>query len=176
MHPDVKVGQIVNTHGIKGEVRIISQTDFADSRFAPGQTLYLGNPHDPKSKSALKIKSHRRHKQFDLLAFEGYNNINQVLSWVGQDLYIEEDQQGDLDPDSFFIHQIIGLDVFLEDGRHLGSIKEIIQTKANDVWVVERIKQDDLLLPAIHQVIQAVDMDKKAVYIKSLEGMGLHEN
>ena len=90
------VGKIVNTHGIKGEVRVISKTDFPDERYKKGNALFLFMP-DKDEPIELIVKSHRVHKNFDLLTFEGYDNVNQVEKFKGGILKVPENQLGSLD-------------------------------------------------------------------------------
>lgn len=170
----VKVGEIVNTHGIKGEVRVINVTDFPDQRFAVGNTLYLEEAGDRYL--PLVVTSHRVHKKFDLLTFESYTNINEVLDWVGHDLFIAEDQQSSLEEDSFYIHEIIGLDVVDEKNNSIGQIKEVQTMPSNDVWVVKREHKKDLLLPIIKNVIKSVDLEAGRVVVCIPEGLETHEN
>lgn len=170
----VKVGEIVNTHGIKGEVRVINMTDFPDERFSAGNTLYLEEVDG--SYLPLVVTGHRVHKKFDLLTFESYTNINDVLDWVGRDLFIEEDQQSSLEEDSFYIHEIIGLDVVYEDGNRIGEIKEVQTMASNDVWVVKREQKKDLLLPIIKDVVKSVDVQAGRVVVRIPEGLETDED
>lgn len=170
----VKVGEIVNTHGIKGEVRISNMTDFPDQRFAVGNTLYLEEEED--CYLPLIVTSHRIHKKFDLLTFESYSNINEVLDWVGRNLFIEEDQQSSLEENSFYIHEIMGLDVVDENNNSIGQIQEVQTMASNDVWVVKREHKKDLLLPIIKNVIKSVDVEAGRVVVCIPEGLETDEN
>lgn len=170
----VKVGEIVNTHGIKGEVRVINLTDFPDQRFAVGNTLYLEEASDRYL--PLVVTSHRVHKKFDLLTFESYTNINEVLDWVGHDLFIAEDQQSSLEENNFYIHEIIDLDVVDENHNSIGQIKEVQTMASNDVWVVKRKNKKDLLLPIIKNVIKNVDLEASQVIVSIPEGLETDEN
>ena len=164
-----QVGKIINTHGIRGEVRVLSTSDFTDERFMPGNALYLFD------KGALVkevvVKTHRKHKQFDLLSFEKLEDINLIEGFKGFDIKISEDQQQDLEDGSYYYHQIIGLDVVDENGNSLGEIKEILSPGANDVWVVKRKQKNDLLLPVIDEVIKDVDLAAGKVHVELLEGL-----
>ena len=164
-----KVGKIVNTHGIKGEVRVISQTDFPDERYQVGETLYLFR--EQKEPLKLVIASHRKHKNFDLLSFEGYYNINQVEEFRDGTLKIAEDQQGELAENEFYYHEIIGLEVFDEHGTDLGQITEILSPGANDVWVVKQKGRADILLPYIESVVKQIDLENKRVDVEIPEGL-----
>ena len=87
------VGKIVNTHGVKGEIRVVSRTDFPEERYKVGNTLYISNEKGGEP-FPVKITSHRQHKTFDLLTFEGYGNVNEVEQFKGSLLKVPEDQLG----------------------------------------------------------------------------------
>src|SRR5690625_3926620 len=138
------VGKIVNTHGVRGEVRVIRITDF-DERFTVGETLYLVmNEEQPRP---LKIVGHRKHKQFDLVLFEDYTNINEVEPFKGGMLKVHEADLTELSENEYYHHEIVGCAVYTEKNEKLGTIKEILSPGANDVWVVEQLKGKDILLP-----------------------------
>ena len=166
-----RVGKIVNTHGIRGEVRVISSTDFEEERFAIGNTLYL----EHSSLSELKpltITSHRKHKNFDLLTFEGYGNVNDVEKMKGGILKVSEEQLTDLEENEFYYHEIIGCIVVTEEGKTLGKVKEILSPGANDVWVVQQINGGkDILIPYIENVVLDVNVKEKKITIHLLEGL-----
>lgn len=161
------VGKIVNTHGIRGEVRVIPTTDFVNERFAKGAKLYLESIGD----EPLEIESARPHKGSILVKFVGYDNINDVEKFRNQELRVSEEDQQPLEEGTYYYHQIIGLTVKTIDGRELGTIKEILSPGANDVWVVQRPHKADLLLPKIDDVIKNVDLDNGVVEVELLEGL-----
>ncbi|MBP1048248.1 ribosome maturation factor RimM [Enterococcus sp. BWM-S5] len=170
----LNVGKIVNTQGIKGEVRVISQTDFPELRYKKGSVLTLFQ--DGKKPIQLVIKSHRKHKNFDIVSFEEHPNINDVEKYRDGILKIEKDNVGELDDNEFYYHEIIGLTVLDEEGIELGKIKEILSPGANDVWVVQRIKKRDLLLPYIESVVKKVDVANGQVIVEIPEGLIDDEN
>jgi 16S rRNA processing protein RimM len=163
------VGKVVNTQGLKGEVRVISSTDFADERFKKGATLYLFR--ENSEPIALKVASHRVHKNFNMLTFEGYNRIEEVEPFRGGILRVSETQLEDLSDHEFYYHEIIGLSVVSDAGEELGIIKEILPLGANDVWVVSKPGRKDLLVPYIASVVEKVSLEDKQVTIHILEGM-----
>ncbi|EKN63861.1 16S rRNA processing protein RimM [Schinkia azotoformans MEV2011] len=163
------VGKIVNTQGIKGEIRVISSTDFPEERFRKGNILYIEVA--PNDLIEVKVSSHRLHKNFHLLTFAGFNNINDVEKYKGKMLKISEDQLNDLDEGEFYYHEIIDCEVFTDDGEKLGTIKEILSPGANDVWVVKRPGDKDLLLPYIEDVVKEVDVENKKVIVHLMEGL-----
>lgn len=164
------VGKIVNTHGIRGEVRVISRTDFPEERYKIGNTLYLFMP---KSKEPLEltVKSHRKHKNFDLLTFEGYDNVNQVEEMRDGILKVPESQRGTLEEGEYYFQDIIGCLVATIDGKEIGKVTEILTPGANDVWVVKGGNGKELLIPYIEDVVKKVDVKEKVILIEPLEGL-----
>lgn len=164
------VGKIVNTHGIRGEVRVIPTTDFVDERFAKDAKLYLADKQGEKPLE-LTVESARPHKGSLLVKFAGYDNINDVEVFRNRELKVSEEDQQPLEDGSYYYHQIIGLTVKTVDGRELGTIKEILSPGANDVWVVQRPQKSDLLLPKIDDVIKNVDLEQGIVEVELMEGL-----
>jgi len=164
------VGKIVNTQGIKGEVRVISKTDFPEKRYKAGNVLYLFMPNS-KTPIELTVKSHRTHKNFELLTFEGLNNINDVEKFKEGILKVPESQQDELEADEFYYHEIIGCLVATTRGDEIGKVTEILSPGANDVWVVKGKDGKDLLIPYIHDVVKKVDVKEKVILIEPMEGL-----
>lgn len=163
------VGKVVNTHGIKGEVRVISITNTPEDRYYEGAPLtWFGTD---GSKEELTVRSHRVHKNFDLLTFENYYNINQVEKFVGGMLRISEDYLLELPDNTFYIHEVIGSRVIDDTGEEVGKVKEILSPGANDVWVIQRQNKKDLLIPYIESVVLDVDLENKVVTIHMMEGL-----
>ena len=165
----LNVGKIVNTQGIKGEVRVISKTDFAKKRYKVGNELYLFQ--EGKQPITLTVKSHRQHKNFDILSFENHFNINDVEKYRDGILKIKKENLQRLGKNEFYFHEIIGCEVFDEQNELLGKIKEILQPGANDVWVVQRKGQKDALIPYIESVVKLVDIENKRVEVEIPEGL-----
>ncbi|MEH7460935.1 ribosome maturation factor RimM [Bacillus thuringiensis] len=164
------VGKIVNTHGVRGEVRVVSRTDFPEERYKVGNTLYIWQEKVTEP-LAVKITSHRSHKSFDLLTFEGYNNVNEVEGWKGSLLKVPEDQLGELAEGEYYYHEIIGCTVVTEDGETIGTIKEVLSPGANDVWVIKQPKGQDILIPYIEEVVLQVNINEQLVTIHVMEGL-----
>jgi 16S rRNA processing protein RimM len=170
----LNVGKIVNTQGLKGEVRVISQTDFPELRYKKGAVLTLFQ--DKKEPVALTIKSHRKHKNFDIVSFEDHPSINDVERYRDGILKVAKENLTELPEDEFYYHEIIGLTVLDENGQELGKIKEILSPGANDVWVVQRPKKKDALLPYIDSVVKSIDLEKGQVLVEIPEGLIDDEN
>lgn len=162
------VGKIINTHGIKGEVKVHRITDF-EERFQPGQLLYWVD--DKKETKTLVVRSHRIHKGFDLISFEDLPSINDVEPLKNVTLMVSEEEQEELGDHEFYFHEVIGCTVYLESGEELGVIKEILTPGANDVWVVKRKGSKDLLIPYIEPVVKKVDPMEKNIIIDPIEGL-----
>ncbi|MDD6432036.1 MAG: ribosome maturation factor RimM [Lactobacillaceae bacterium] len=162
------VGKIVNTHGIRGEVRVMPTTDFVAERFAKGQGLYLQQAGEPLK---LAVETARQHKGFILVKFVGYDNINDVQAFRDHELMVSGEDQQPLEDGQYYYHQIIGLAVKTVDGEGIGTIKEILSPGANDVWVVQREGKKDLLLPVIDDVVKDVDLDAGEVTVELMEGL-----
>ncbi|WP_054029007.1 ribosome maturation factor RimM [Bacillus sp. FJAT-28004] len=166
------VGKVVNTHGIRGELKILSQTDFADVRFAAGNKLLMVNEESGASLE-VKVISSRANKNVYILKLEGFTDINVVEKYKGWVLKISSDQQLELEEGEYYYHEIIGCRVVTEEGEELGTISEILSPGANDVWVVDRPKGSgkQLLLPVIDDVLVNVDTKEKIVTVHLMEGL-----
>ncbi|MBH5316668.1 ribosome maturation factor RimM [Paenibacillus sp. GSMTC-2017] len=166
------VGNIVNTHGIRGDVKVLSQSDFAQERFAVGKKLLMINEATGQSRE-VKIVSSREQKNIYILKLEGFNNINDVEKYKGWALKISEAEQGALEDGEYYYHQIIGCEVVTEEGESLGVISEILSPGANDVWVVDRPKGkgNQILIPVIDEVVLQVNVTDKKVTVHLMEGL-----
>ncbi|CAM3189842.1 ribosome maturation factor RimM [Sporolactobacillus spathodeae] len=168
------VGKIVNTRGIKGEVKVISETDFPEQRFANGAILYAEDPKTHR-RQPLTVTGFQSRKPFVCLTFAEYDSINEVEKFKGHSLFVPHDQLQALGNDEFYYHEIIGADVYTEDGRLLGSVKEILSPGANDVWVV-KTSGKDILLPYIKDVVKTIDVAKRKIIVHLIPGLIDDEN
>jgi len=164
------VGRVVNTHGIRGEVKVLPSTDFPGERFAPGSRLTLHAP-DASAAVEVEVASAREHKGAYLVKFKGYDNINQVLPYKGWTVKVPASRRVPLGEGEYYFHEIIGCAVVTEEGEELGRISEILRPGANDVWVVERPQGRPALIPYIADVVLDVDVAAKRVTIRLMEGL-----
>lgn len=169
MEKYLNVGKIVNTQGLKGEVRVLSTTDFPELRYKKGNTLRLFR--DGEATIDLTIKTHRKHKTLDILSFEGYNHINEVEKFRDGILKISKEEINELEENEFYYHEIIGLEVVDTSGKHWGKITEVLAPGANDVWVVKKKGQKDLYLPYIESVVREVNLNSGEVLVDIPEGL-----
>lgn len=159
----VFIGKIVNTHGVKGEVRILSDFKYKEKIFKKGVNIYIG-----KDKVREVINSYRHHKIFEMITLEGYNNINEVLKYKGSNVYVLKNdiifKEGEyLDSD------LIGIDVYQKD-RLVGKIKRIDKYSTNEVIVI-RGNDKDYLVPWVKELVLDIDLKKKIMVIADLKGL-----
>lgn len=163
------VGKIVNTHGIRGELKIVPQTDFPE-RFEKGSELVIETP--AGQRIPVQVEASRIHKTMVLVKFKQFNDINECEKYKGSMLKVEEKYLAELDEDEYYYHEIIGCAVVTEEGQELGTITEILSPGANDVWVVKPPKGKELLLlPVIDEVVLDVDVTGKKVLVRLMEGL-----
>lgn len=168
----VTVGKLVNTHGIRGEVKVLPNTDFADVRFAIGKKLSLYNEEN-KQQITVEITTSREHKGTYVLKLKNFSDINEAEKYKGWIFRIPAEEQEKLDEGEYYYHQIIGCTVVTEDGEELGKISEILSPGANHVWVVDLLnaKGKQALLPVIDDVILDVNVESKIVTVHLMEGL-----
>ena len=164
----LKVGKIVNTHALQGEVRVVSNSDFKEERFKSGSALLIDYHGEYVP---VEIKTHRVNKNFDLLKFVGMQHINDVEKYKGCDILVAATNLSELDDEEFYFYEIIGCTVKTTHGLIIGEVVDILQTGANDVWVVKRKGEKDALIPYIKDVVTAVDITNKIITIQLLEGL-----
>ena len=163
------VAKIVNTHGIRGELKLVAQTDFPDVRFGKGSVLVLVGPAGVERE--VTVETGRPQKNVWLVKFREFADINAAEKVKGWEVKIREEDLVELEEGEFYYHEIIGCRVFTEEGEDLGTVKEILTPGANDVWVVEMPNGKELLLPYIDEVVLAVDVDAGKVTVRLMEGL-----
>ncbi len=167
----LNVGKIVGTHGIKGELKINSNTDFPDLRFKVKNKLYLDIDNQ---EIEFTIKTHRVHKNLDLVSFDGLQDINLVEKYKGMDVfaYVGAD---DLQNDEHYYFEIIGCKVITTDNREVGIITSIIEGVTHDILVVSNKGKKDTLIPYVEAFIIDQDFDAKVLTLNEIEGL-INEN
>lgn len=163
-----RVGTIVNTHGIKGELRVIPITDFPEDRFKSGAKLYLKNKDQV---TEFTVESSRPHKSFVLVKFKDFDNINDVEKFVKSELFADGEEVSGLNEGEFLYKQIIGLTVIDDVLGEIGKVTEIMELGSNDVWVVKGPKYKEVLLPYIDDVVKEVDLDNAVVKVEIPDGL-----
>lgn len=161
----VVMGKLRKPHGIRGEMVMTVLTDFPEL-LAPGQEVYVGEEYQP-----LTVRSIRWHKDDMLVGFEEYEDRDLVGVHRNQLLFITVEDLPELPEEEFFFHEMIGLEVITDTGQELGTLGEILDTGANDVYVVEREGKKDILLPATEEVILEVSLEKGWMKVHLLPGL-----
>jgi 16S rRNA processing protein RimM len=164
------VGKIVNTQGIKGELKVLLQTDFPEVRFQKGSKLILVDA-EQKMKITVEVESGRLQRNVYIVKFVGFNDINQVEKYKGWMIKVSAADLLELEEDQYYYHEIIGCSVETEEGDTLGTITDILTPGANDVWVVTRPAGKPVLLPVIDDVVLQVDVAAKVVRVHIMEGL-----
>jgi 16S rRNA processing protein RimM len=160
------VGQIVALFGVRGELKVRLLTDIPN-RFAELQTVYVGGNH-----TSYSIQSVRPYKgEMVVLKLSGIDDANAAAPLCTQELFIPLSELAPLPPDSYYQHDILGLQVFTLDGQELGQIVEIIVTGSNDVYSVKKSDGSQVLIPAIKDVIKQIDLIRRTMYIDPLPGL-----
>lgn len=163
----ISIGKVVGTHGIKGYLKVISYAE-STSPFTDGTQLALRQKGKPIAR--FRIESARPHKRGLLLALEGITSVDVAKEWVGYELCIERSTLPEPEQDTYYWHQIIGLDVFTVEGRRLGRVTAIFPTGSNDVYVV-REGQKEILIPALESVVVDIDLTANALRVDLPEGL-----
>lgn len=161
----IAVAKLRRPHGLHGEALVAVLTDFPE-RLEPGKKLLLGNKH-----KAVTIKSSRHHNKGLLLAFDEFATPEELGAYRNQLLFVRPEELPELEDDEYYYHQLIGMEVWEENGDSLGTLAEIIETGANDVFVVRKEGRKDLLLPGISEVLKDIDLDQRRVEVALLPGL-----
>ena len=163
----LQVGIISSTHGVRGEVKVFPTTDDM-KRFKKLKEVLLDTE---KEKIMLQIEGVKFFKQFVILKFKGYDNIDDIIKYKGISLFVTRENAVKLKKDEYFIADLIGLKVVNEDGSFEGILKDVIETGANDVYVVECPDKKEVLIPAIKDCILNVDFEKEEMQVHLLDGL-----
>ena len=163
----LQVGVISSTHGVRGEVKVFPTTDDV-KRFKKLKKVILDTG---KEQLPLEIEGVKFFKQFVILKFRGIDNINDIEKYKGKSLLVDREHAVKLKKDEYYIADMIGMDVFTEEGELFGALKDVMETGANDVYIIEMTDGKEVLVPAIKQCILDVDIENRKMVIHLLEGL-----
>ncbi|MBE5963539.1 MAG: 16S rRNA processing protein RimM [Lachnospiraceae bacterium] len=163
----LRVGVITKTHGIKGEVKVFPTIDNVE-QFNKIKKVLINTG---KEKLSLEIKSVKFFKQFVILKFKGIDDINDVEKYVNKDLLLSREDLDPLEDDENYICDLIGLKVITDEGEEFGELIDVLQTGANDVYVVKTKNEKEVLLPAIKECILDVDLENMLVKVHLMKGL-----
>ena len=167
MEDMLQVGVITQTHGVRGEVKVFPTTDDVN-RFKKLKQVILDTG---KETMPLEIQSVKFFKQFVILKFKDIDNINDIEMYKRCSLYVTREHAVALEEDEYFIADMIGMEVCTEDGNIFGTLKDVIETGANDVYVIENAEHGEVLVPAIKECIRSVDIEKGQMMIHLMDGL-----
>jgi 16S rRNA processing protein RimM len=159
------VGRLRRPFGLRGEIFMEVLTDFPE-RLKPGLRVFVGPQH-----SSLHIRSCRWHRNRLLIAFEGYTNRDEIGELRNQNVTVLTSERPELPEGEYYHHQIIGLRVLTEEGEQLGRLAEILETGANDVYIVRNETGGEILLPAIETVIVSIDLARDEILVNLIPGL-----
>ena len=166
MEQFLQVGVISSTHGIRGEVKVFPTTD-DPSRFKKLKKVLLDTG---REQLELEVQSVKFFKQFVTVKFKGIDNINDIEKYKGKGLFVPREDAVPLDEDEYYIADLIGMEVFTEDGR-FGVVKDVMETGANEVYIVDSDDHGEVLIPAIRQCVLDVNVEEKKMLVRLLDGL-----
>jgi 16S rRNA processing protein RimM len=163
----LQVGVITQTHGIRGEVKVFPTTDDA-ARFQELRQVLLDTG---KETISLEIENVKFFKQFVILKFKGYDNINDIERYKRCALLVKRDDAVPLEEDEYYIADMIGMKVVTDRDEEFGILKNVMETGANDVYVIEHPSEGEVLIPAIKECILDVDIPGRLMKIHVMDGL-----
>ena len=163
----LRVGTIASTHCIRGEVKVFPTTDDV-KRFKKLKHCFLDTG---KERIPLEVESVKFFKQFAILKFKDYDNINDVEKYKGKDLLVDRANAVKLQKDEYFIADLIGLKVVTDEGNDFGTLKDVLQTGANDVYVIDGTDGKEYLFPVIRECVLDISLEKGIVTVHIMPGL-----
>ena len=158
MEQFLQVGVISSTHGLRGEVKVFPTTDDA-ARFQTLKNVVLDTG---RKKLDLEIQSVRFFKQFVIVKFKGIDNINDIEKYKGKSLFVTRENAVELEENEYYIGDLIGMEVYTDDSEErFGVLKDVMETGANEVYIITSENHGEVLLPAIHECILDIDVEAK---------------
>jgi len=170
MNPDtcVAIGKIVGVHGIKGYVKIHCEAE-SFSVFAPGHSVIIRDPKGGSRKTEIVDARSQGRKQ--LLLLKGISDRNTAEMLPGSDLLVEKASLPELEPDTYYWSDIVGMSVVSVDDHPVGTVASLIETGSNDVYVVQTPDAGEILIPAIASVVLEIDLNRKIMRVNLPEGL-----
>ena len=162
-NPEVLVGKILRPWGIKGSIKVLSLSD-NDKRFSLGNNIYI----EQKKYTIIDVK---QSKENFLITLDTIKNANQADSLRGKLIKVYLEDISPLESGNYYHFQLLGLHVFTEESKYLGDLKDIINTGANDIYIISLDNSKEILLPAISDVVIKIDLNKKHMIVKIPKGL-----
>lgn len=162
-----RIGVITSTHGLKGEVKVFPTTDDVN-RFKSLKECIIRTP---KEDVTVCMKNCKFFKNMVILSFKEFDDINEVEKYKNCDLYVTRENAIPLEEDEYYIADVLEMPVFTEDGEHLGILSDVIQTGANDVFVIKMDDGKELLAPVIPDCVTDMDFVNRKITVRLMKGM-----
>lgn len=163
----IEVGKIVNTHGLRGDVKVVAWMDYPED-FEQLTTVYIKTRTELKK---LTVKNVKYQKNNLIVGFNELKDINEAEPFKNSVLYADRDELGELPDGVHYIVDLIGLDVVNEEGEKIGVLADVFNTGANDIYDVKREGKKNLLLPVIDDVVKSIDIENGAITVHVMEGL-----
>lgn len=161
------VGKVIGPHGLGGLLRIWSYAE-SEKTFLSSGKVFLGLASGQTH--AYRVLSVVAHKNAFLMKLEGLSTLDEAETYRNAAILIEKIGLSREEEDEYFWHELIGLEVYLNTGESIGTLKHILPTGSNDIYVVQK-GEKEVLIPAIHDVVQEIDLDRKTMIISDMEGL-----
>lgn len=162
-----RIGVITTTHGLKGEVKVFPTTDDLN-RFKKLKKCFIRTP---KEDIQVEKNSCKFFKNMVILSFKEFGDINEVERFRNCDIYVTRDNAVPLEEDEYYISDVIGMNIILEDGSELGVLQDVMQTGANDVFVIKLKDDKELLMPVIKDCVLDMNYDTGEITVRLMKGM-----
>lgn len=162
----IKIGVVVNTHGLKGTIKVKSFTDFKEERYKKGNTLYI---HFKNEFIPFTVKKYKTVKTLEYIDFDELTHINHVEKYKGSDLYIKQEQKHELEEDEFYFDELINMEVHTD--TFIGLVTDVREVPQGEMLVVKRENKKQALIPFLKQFIKEVDKENNIIYINNMEGL-----
>lgn len=160
----IKIGIIVNTHGLKGELKVKSFSDFNEIRFQKGNYLFIEYRGEMIE---VEVITYREHKGMVLITLKGLEDINLVEKYRECNIFINKEDLHDLEEDEVYFFDLMGCEVYLEDGELLGEVEDVLETGANAVLRVNK----KILIPYVDAFIKDANIEEKKIVIYKVDGL-----
>jgi 16S rRNA processing protein RimM len=160
------MGKIVNTHGVRGEVKVYPYSDDLE-KFEDFEYFYI----EGEGKKKYEIESTRVHKNMVLVKFKGYEDINKVLNFLNKNVYMERKDVED-DSEGHYIVDLIGCEIFDDQGAFVGHLKDVLQTSAQDLYEIKKASDGKMFyLPVVDAFVKNIDIKNKKIIVHLIEGI-----
>ncbi len=166
-HERITIGKILKPRGIRGEVKVLPLTDIPD-RFEQLESVLIEI--SPLDVHSVVIEQVKHYKGCVYLHFQDFHSINEIQGFIGKALQVERSQTPELPEGVYYRFEIIGADVYTDDERYLGTVADILETGAHDVYIVKH-NEGEYLIPAHKEIVTDIDREKNRITIRPLEGL-----